>query len=353
MAEDACALLSRAFGEQRSPADLRWKFWASPAGPPYGFAARSGPDGPLLALALSQRRAIRCQGRDRHVGLLCDVATDPEARSGGSLLRATVTTLARGLPDELGIFLAYGGQVNPSLVTIGKRWFGFRVVLRLETWEFRLSSGPALRARIGAIGRLFRPAVDFLLRRSWRRPHTDLVCEEVSDFGPEFDELWIRHRDRYPLSFARDTRTLRWRWLENPVGGHRILLARRPDGEAAGWIIWREWTPEEHRIATVLDLWTGGDEEVVAALMDGARRAAARTGCTYLRFGVRRDGAEWRALHRLGPGRISPFEPADEVVVSVLPVTDREATPEERDFWELVTDGKNWYYTQGDSDYRD
>ena len=59
-------------------------------------------------------------------------------------------------------------------------------------------------------------------------------------------------------------------------------------GEPCGYVIWREWTPDdpEVRVATVLDIWDGDDPALSQSLLDGARRFAVRSGCAFLQFSV-------------------------------------------------------------------
>lgn len=350
-AEALNTLYNRVFGKQRPLEQFFWKFWANPSGAPIGFYARSRADGSALSAAVAQRRKFRAQGRDQEAALLCEVCSDPSARGGGRVLRGAMYSLGRSLYTEHGIRCIYGGQISDALIAVGKRWFAFQTVFVLKTLELRLAIAPALHARLGAAGTMLGRILDPLLRLAWRRAGS-IACEEVADFGPEFDALWVRYRDNYGICFARDASSLRWRWLENPTPGHRILLARQAGGVPVGYIVWREWRSGVHKIATVLDLWTGGDEAVITALLDAARRAAARSGCVFLRFAVREASVEQRAMESLG-ARVSPFEKPDEIITSPLQHLQRDDTDDDWEFWRLMLDGGNWYYTQGDSDYND
>lgn len=345
-------LYNRVFGQQRPLAHFEWKYWRSPAGPPYGIVAKSPDDGRVVAVAFGQRRRAWIGGRFVPANLMCELSTDPESRAGGVAFKGVMHAMGIGLNDEAGVLWSYGGQVTDAALTIGQRWLGYRQLFTLQVLELRLSLAPALRRRGGAAGAFLARLLDPLRRLGWRRPGGGLRCAEVRDFGPEFDALWERFRDRHALCFARDSATLRWRWLDNPLGGHRILLARSADGAPAGWIVWREWTPAQDRIATVLDLWPGGDAATAAALLDAARRAAARAGCAFLRFAVREGGAEARAMRGLG-ARVSPHDRPDRVIVTPMPGSLHDETEEDFAVWRTVLDGRNWYYTQGDCDYLD
>lgn len=346
-------LYNRVFAQQRPLSHFVWKYWQAPAGPPYGVIAKAVDDGRALAAAFGQRRTAWIRGRAVPANLMCEISSDPSARGGGVAFKGVMHAIGIGLNDEAGVLWSYGGQSSDEAIAVGSRWLGFREAFTLRIWELRLTLAPALRARLGAAGAALARGLDPLFRATWQRPGGGIRCEERREFGPEFDALWEKYRDRYALCFARDSATLRWRWLDNPVRGHRILLARRASGEAAGWIVWREWQPAEHRLATVLDLWSGGDEQVIAALVDGARRAAALSGCQFLRYGVKPDSPEQRALERLGHGRISPHDRPDRVIVTPMPGSLHDETAEDFEVWRTVVRGENWYYTQGDSDFYD
>lgn len=346
-------LYNRVFGQRRPLSHFEWKYWKNPAGPPYGVIARSREDGRALAAAFGQRRIAWIRGRPVPANLMCEISSDPTARAGGIAFKGVMHAIGIGLNDEAGILWSYGGQSSDEAIAVGSRWLGFREAFTLRIWELRLSLGPALAARLGRPLAALARLIDPIYRARWSQPGGGFRCEEVADFGPEFDELWERYRDRYALCFARDSATLRWRWLENPVRGHRVVLARGRDGTPAGWIVWREWSPYEHRVATVLDLWSGGEEEVIAALVDAARRLAARSGCAFLRFGVRRDSPELRAVERLGDGKVSRRERPDRVIVTPMPGSLHDETEADFEVWRTVVDGDNWYYVQGDSDFYD
>ncbi len=347
-------LYNRVFQQQRPLTHFEWKYWANPAGPPYGVIAKDRADGRALAAAFGQRRRAWIRGRAVPANLMCEISSDPSARGGGVAFKGVMHAIGIGLNDEAGVLWSYGGQSSDEAIAVGSRWLGFREAFTLTIWEMRLSLEPALRARLGGAGAAVARLADPIFRATWRDASQNYDCVELQDFGPEFDALWERYRDRYALAFFRDAATLKWRWKDNPVPGHRILLARKAaSGEPVGWIIWREWKSASHQIATVLDLWAGGEEAVIAALVDAARRRAAAAGCRFLRYGVKDGSPEMRALQKLGHGRASPHDRPDRVIVTPMPGSLHDETEEEFAVLRVVVHGENWYYAQGDSDFYD
>lgn len=344
-------LYNRAFGQSRPLAHFEWKYWDNPAGAPYGVIAKGRDNEQALAAAFGQRRRTWIRGHEVPANLMCETSSDPTARSGGVAFKGVMQAIGIGLNDEVGILWSYGGQSSDEAITVGSRWLGFRVALTLRVWECRLTLATSFRRRLGALGGAAARLLDPLWRSKWRAP-AGFRFEERADFGPEFDALWERFRDRYPLCFFRDSATLRWRWRDCPVKGHRALLAFR-GGEPAGWVIWREWTQDEYRIATVLDLWCGSDAAATRALLDAVRRRAAAAGCAFLRFGMQEGSAEEQALRADGAWRVSPYERPDRIIVTPMPGSKFDETPEDYDVLRVAVHGENWYYTQGDCDFRD
>jgi hypothetical protein len=358
--EDAGAindLFNKVFKKHRSRHHFDWKFWQNPAGPPAGSIARKKKTGRCLATGIGQRRRAWVNGTEQFGACLCEVASDPDERGGGRMWRETMMDFCFTANDTDGIHWAYGGQSTDSAIKVGERWFGYRVILELVPWELRLGTRHSLLHRMGAWGPTLAPklspVLDFLYHFRWNRRQFHLRATEINRFSMEFDHLWEKHRDLYPLSFFRDAKTLNWRYVDNPEWKHRIAEARR-DGELVGYIVWREWHENGARIATILDFWHGDDNEVILTLLDVARRKAFATGCVSLRFAMIEGRPEYQAFRSFRSSRRSPHEEVDRIICTPIPgSTPMQQDPSVYEELETVLDGKNWFYTQGDSDYRD
>lgn len=355
--EDAEAineLFNRAFDQRRSLAHYLWKYWENPAGPPFGILAREKETGKYLSTSTGVRKQVWVDGREVPGMLMCETSSDPDARGGGRLFKSVMQGFGVAVNDDQGIVWSFGGQSSDEAIKIGERWFGFRVVLELLPWEFRLSLKPSLTRRFGGAAGALSALADPLMRGRWARPRGSWSFEELERFGPEFDALWERHRDRHRVVFWRDAATLNWRYVDIPGLSHRILAARGADGTLEGYAVWREWEDGGTRIATVLDLWCGGDEALIAALLDQARRRAAAAGCMFLRFAVPAGSVEEKAFQRFPEARISPHERVDRVICTPMPgSTPHEQGEDAYRVLEAVVDGSNWFYTQGDCDFLD
>ncbi len=342
------ALFNRVFGQERPLAHFLWKFWENPAGPPVGLVALADDDGRVLAANLGLRKRFSIQGRESGGVLICESASDPDYPSGGRLYRNA--TIATGFwSGECNLPISFGGQSTDEAIRIGERWFGYRVLFSLQPWRLRLSLGPALRRRFGAAGAWAARALDPVLRSRLRRPGAVEVL--AGPFTGEFDAFFERVRGRYPVLAWRDRATLSWRYARCPVGRHRTLVLRR-GGRMEGYLIYRDWVRDGVRLATVLDLLDGRDSEAAEALLCAAARDAAEQGCAFLEFCPMPGSTAEEGLRRIPGAAPVENERPDHIIVTPLP----RCTEPEPWYWEVervIVRAENWYYTQGDCDYRD
>ncbi len=347
-------LYNRAFHQNRSFEAYLWKYWENPAGPPFGILAREKGSGKYLSTSTGVRKRVWVEGREVPGILMCETSSDPDARGGGRLFKSVMQGFGVAVNDEEGIVWSNGGQSSDEAIKIGKRWFGFQIVLELVCWEFVLSLKPALTHRLGSFfGSLFSRCLDPIYRLRWKRQPSPLEFEEVSEFNHEFDSLWEQYRNLYPVVFWRDSKTLNWRYVQNPFWPHRILTARR-DGRLVGYLVWREWELEGVKMATVLDCWHGQQEDIIRGLFDGARRLASASGCAFLRFSLQEGKIEHKVFATFRHGRRSPYERVDRIVCTPMPGSHPyEQSEEAYEILAAVMQGSNWFYCQGDCDLRD
>ncbi len=349
--EEVVAFYNRVFGTRRTVEQFRWKYFSAPISPGVGCFAVDKESGRVVGGNCGVLRYFHVLGQRIPLIESAETAVAEEARGGIKTYRRIVggtaaQCFARGVP------FGYGGQLTEAALRIGRRLFHYNDHLLLITWERRLSLRAGLRKRIGSWSGLAAKLVDPLCARPPRVPHPgDLEFESPRGFGPEFDELWESSKDHYPVIAYRDAAALEWRYRRNPFAEHRIWLARRA-GRPAGYLVYREWDQEGVRLATVLDFLCAGDLPLGTALLARACQDAAARGCDFLHFAVAKDSEGEGALRALPGAAPTDRVPPDQVVVSVMPRGPEVAGIEERHFRALV-DPAAWYYTQGDSDFRD
>lgn len=64
----------------------------------------------------------------------------------------------------------------------------------------------------------------------------DLKITSLLSFDERFDGFWDRVSDRYGIIVVRNTRYLRWRYLEKPEADYKVLVAEN-DGRIEGYVV--------------------------------------------------------------------------------------------------------------------
>lgn len=348
-AQAANALFNSVFQQERPVEHYLWKFWGSPAGGPLGIVAMKSASREAIAVNTGIRKQVRIMGEDQVAMVLCESAADPNVRGGGRLYRQT--TLGTGMhATEENLLLGYGGQSTDAAIKIGKRWFKYQVLMQLNTWEKRLSLTPALRAKFGSFGDVLAGAANKIVKPKCGQHSAGIEVEIVNDFGPEFDYIWMQHRDLYPVVSCRDAATLKWRYKLCPVFRHRVLIARKR-GRAIGYLVWREWQRDGVNLATVMDLFHGKNTEVAGELLCCASEDAFAKGMDFIHFAVKPNSLEENVMRKLPGFSFSKRERPDRVLVG--PIRTADLSEHRIELMQVFLNQQNWYYTQGDSDFLD
>lgn len=341
-------LFQGVFGVERPLEHHRWKFFGNPEGPGIACVAIERSSGSVVGVNAGLNWRFWTAGREVRFLQTCETAIAPRFR-GLRLYRQITGDLAWQAVDR-GMVLAYGGRINPAALRLGERYFSFRQLFELATWERRLSLRLALGNRIGRSGALTARAIG-LIRRPKPAPEEDRYqFKRVDTFDSTFDQLWERYRDGYAVIRVRDAAALNHRYRDCPVGEHRVWLALL-NGEARGYVVTRLWEHGGARLATVLDWLDGGDPELLMGLYSRALRDAAMSGCDFFRVAPVPGSSAHTAVSALAGFVPSTREPVDRVVTCLLPLDDPRAP--EHAFLVPTLDPSAWHYTQGDSDFHD
>lgn len=333
--EPALALY-RAVGVSGMSAELwRWRF----GGPRGQVAAAFDEQGRLVGLYPATVRPVRAHGRDLTAWQPCWTVVHPEVRWGGRVFHL-LTRYARARAREQGATFAFGGGVNHAAATVGGRIAGYRPLLELPVYERRLSLRLGLLRKLG---RSFGAAADLLdtaLGGRLRHAVRDFDLTVASAAGPEFDQLWFRERDAFPVLVRRDARELDWRWFHCPEPA-MVLVARR-NRRLFGYAALRHHRENGVRLTTVLDLFSGRDAGAAEALVCGASLLSWAHRSDFLRLACVGSSPAAPLMQRKPWRRAAT--PADHVAFAPLAPSESE---------NAAGDGASWYYCQGDSDFLD
>ena len=312
--DDILKMFKPSFHVERSAAHWRWKFEKQPFGSHAITVARSS-DGELAAHYAGYPVPFeRFESRNRSrsfVGLqIGDTMTLPKFRSIG---RGPTSLLGRAARHFYAAYCEDNVAFN----------FGF------NTGNIQRFSRRFVRAHlVEKVGYWVRP--DGLPPESGRA----YKIQKVRQLDPSWDRFYCRVGPAYGLLVRRDSRWLRWRYLECPDTPAFLVLAARRWRRLVGWSVFRRhgdtlrWCDALFDPKHVESAWPLLREALQAPEMDGVARVEAW-------FPPR---PEWwrRELVALG------FEPAaqpDDLAVMTVPF--KEASDA------LLLD---WYYTMGDGD---
>lgn len=314
---DILTMFKPSFHVERSEAHWRWKFEDQPFGSHLITVARA-PSGELAAHYAGYPvifESFETEGRRpksrTFVGLqIGDTMTLPKFRTVG---RGPTSLLGRAVRH---FFAAYcEDQVAFN--------FGF------NTGNIQKFSRRFVRAElVEKLGYWVRPeGVPPESSRTYR-------VERVEETGPAWDRFFRKVGPSYGLLVRRDSRWLRWRYLDCPDEPPFLVLAARRWGRLVGWSVFRR---HKDSLRWCDALFDQRHVEASWALLRAAVEAPEMQGIQGIEawFPTR---PEWwrRQLIALG---FEPAEQPDNLAVMTVPF--------EMDSGTLL---KDWYYTMGDGD---
>jgi hypothetical protein len=272
-------------------------------------------------------------------------------RGGGRLFRDITYGMQIAVNAQQGVNWGFGGQSKPTVIKMGIRWFGYHMILSLKCWELRLSMRPALVQRLGALGGLLARVTDIFTKLSSHRGNYEIRV--IDKCGDAFDTLLQQQKDLYRVSVWRDAATLNWRYFDHPIFVHQMLGAYKND-KLVGYIVWREYIDETVKVGTVLDLWHGESQRIASDLFLAASQSARSRQAGFMRMSVETGTTTQLAIAAIEGTSITERVEDDNVITAMMLGEDPNAHDAAAyDEMDTVTNGANWFYTQGDVDFRD
>ena len=344
-------LFEATFGEKRSAEHVQWKYWANPNGDPFCVIAIDQQTNQVIAACTGMNKKAWVDGKESKGIMLWDIAVHPDVRGGGRLFRDTTYGMQVAVNAQQGVNWGFGGQSKPTVIKMGVRWFDYHLILSLKPWELRLSLRPAFVQRFGSLGNWLGAIADIF--HPTPKPSSKFTYKAIERCDKDVDQLLVAQRDLYRVSVVRDSATLNWRYFDNPLFNHQMLGAYQ-GSKLVGYVIWREYIDETVLVGTVLDLWHGENQELAVDLFKAAANSAKARGVGFLRMAVENNTTTQLAIAGVKGAAITERIEDDNIITSMAlgedPHGHSDAAYSEMD---TITDGKNWFYTQGDGDFRD
>lgn len=339
-------LFNAVFERHRPLASWHWKFDRNPATPEKVIAVAESEDGKVVGVYAAMPVRFRFGDRTAIATQPVDNCIAPEYRRGGRMQVALYREYVRRM-REIGAGFGFGFP-NEIHYPVGKRLLKYVDLTTLMLLDRRLGFRLALQHRTtnralhqvgAAVGRAL---VGLDLQRHRLGLPRDVVIEEIADFDERFDTFWLRTKGGAPVSPIRDRAYLRWRYVENPEGGFRILRASR-GGQLVGYLVGKiREEPTGERLGYVLDL-TAEDEPAQQALLHRALCDFHSAGADWARCGLLPHRAAAGPFATLGFRRTIGRMPIVYVIYDETLDRERFADPGQWDFSlgdsDIFTDG--------------
>ena len=237
---------------RRSLADWQWIY----ADNPVGMRVWLAMDGPIVAAHYaSQPRRMLVEGREAIFVEIIDSMAHPEHRSTLQQPGLFVELADRMLTATCGAgkdLVAYGWP-NHQALKLGRRKLGYEVVREDQGLSRAPGPGPSTLPD---------------------------GTEEVRAFDGRIRHLYERCASEWGASTIRDASYLEWRILRRPRNPYRVVATLAPDGEYAGFAVFRLMDWPTARSGVLCD-WlvpssdVGAGERLLEAVLTLGRAARA------------------------------------------------------------------------------
>ena len=162
-------------------------------------------------------------------------------------------------PQAEGIAFSFG-FANQNSEQGCFRHLGYKELGRIPLWILPLNLPKILASQPSKRGIPWRAAARAAqpLARLWRAVHgprhsATIAIEKISEFGPDFDELWASASNTSENILVRDRAFLDWRFVRAPTRRYD-LFAARSSGRLIGYLAGRTTPVDGMRWGLILDL---------------------------------------------------------------------------------------------------
>ncbi|MEO6403684.1 MAG: hypothetical protein ABIP62_16920 [Vicinamibacteria bacterium] len=267
------ALYAEVFGDgnlERSRRRYDWQYFENPNTPEDGpviWMAREGDT--LLGQMATMPFPMWWGDREVRASAGNDYFVRKSAQGRGIGI-----ALSNRWADEVEVALALG--LTPSSYPLFKKIF--QDVGPVPSFVKILDSTAVARKKWGVVGPFAGPLLGAglaIFARSPGRSSEVEVCP-VSEFSPEYDDLWMRSRASYSTCVRRDARYLKWKFLNCPFREYRVIEARKA-GTLTGYAVLRDEGDEIFKRGVIADLFcdttdVATQDALLAAAIDDFRR---------------------------------------------------------------------------------
>jgi hypothetical protein len=313
----------------------RWVYEQNPFGPVSTWVLESTEQDAVIGVATVLPRMLSGLGRTWRAGVTIDFAVTKGHRTLGPALMLQKAIVAACREQQFD--LVYGFPIEAASRVQTRA--GFTPLGKATEVRKTLRSASALAARYGRVASLAAPLVDSAQRvvenvcmRSAAGTHR---LTEATTFDERFDALWTRVKNTLPLTIARTSSYLNWRYRQCPHASYRAIAMQSPAADdIAGYGVWSFRDGQ----LIVADMLAEDGARGVRVLTAELLRLARELGATVVR--TRCFGASAMIEGQRGIG-FRAGESARDAVMCVAPNAPAR---------DALMDRRNWYLLHGDTD---
>lgn len=104
-------------------------------------------------------------------------------------------------------------------------------------------------------------AIDFFFNKKRKSAYTGEI-NELSAFGPDFDDFWENRKPPYGIMVSRTSRYMNWRYMQNPLRQYTVFTARE-GGKIMGFIVGRAAEISGVSCGMVVDFMVSGENSFI------------------------------------------------------------------------------------------
>lgn len=263
----------------RRRARFEWSYYHNPYGRPRAWLAIEPSSSRTIGMSAAFPRRIRINDEVVTGWNTGDFSIDQDFRTLGVAIKLRRVVQKAVNCGEMPFLYAY--PVDRMRVVLERT--GHQAIGKFTRHGMILRTDELIEKFIGRglTARVFASLANFVAPAQWSHRFASkqyqFHLQARNHFGPEFDDLFERVRERFTIMTVRDSRFLHWRFVENPLEREFRIFRLEQGGRLQGYAVLGFVGPA----VRILDLLVDGDHLAIRTLLlNLIRWARANRVCT-------------------------------------------------------------------------
>jgi hypothetical protein len=337
--EGVCLLQWEVFNKKKDPGYWYWKFYQNPAGEHMIIVAVD--KNKIVAMLGSIPVKVKMGANMILSSQGVDIAISPEYRN--TTLFFQLERASRELCSKNGIDFNYAFSIKETHLLFTK-FASFKGICPILNLTKIINPTPYLQQKLKT--RYFAESIGFIGKHiikiaAKKRPIIPEGFKIVEDpqVDYRFDEFWQKESKHYEISVVRDSRYLKWRYLENPEPYKFISVEQNQS--IKGFVILKCSNVEVKR-GKIVDIMVESEQEnILDLLLIASINYFIEKGVDAITCWMFEHWPVFQGLKKRG--FITRKTPHGLIIRSLAPIPDFQDG--------YLKDKSRWYMTMSDSDY--